>query len=373
MAPRYWLCQRLHRPARRVTFIGCTTALDAWSTRRVRRASRAPWQRASSSSGRGARARRPRPRRRRRGGPRRPASCAWASIAGEAHAAAVAPRAGDRARRAAEVGDHLAAAAAGHTLPRRMGRLGLILAVVALACHERDETSVPRMRRPGRGSASGRVVAADHGRRGGAAPARTSARSRRTRSTTRPCAAWRCRWHNFFFGAFEPGRQRLDRQAAGRPVAAGREREAARLQLDDAEAAGGVRGHRRRCRCCSRPCGGCGARRPGSPRRLAMAVLPVEVITARSDTMDGVMMALIVLALLLDRARASRRGRTRVAARGRGRARHRVQRQAARVARRAAGARACSPISACPAPAAGACCRLALAGRRVRRRSRCRG
>ena len=30
---------------------------------------------------------------------------------------------------------------------------------------------------------------------------------------------------------------------------------------------------------------------------LALAVLPVEVITSRSDTMDGVMMALIVLAL----------------------------------------------------------------------------
>ena len=37
----------------------------------------------------------------------------------------------------------------------------------------------------------------------------------------------------------------------------------------------------------------------GSPRRLALAVLPVEVITSRSDTMDGVMMALIVLALWL--------------------------------------------------------------------------
>ena len=39
-------------------------------------------------------------------------------------------------------------------------------------------------------------------------------------------------WHNFFFGAFEPGGQRLDRQAARGPVAAGGEREAARLLLD---------------------------------------------------------------------------------------------------------------------------------------------
>ena len=48
-------------------------------------------------------------------------------------------------------------------------------------------------------------------------------------------------FHNFFFGAFEPGRERLDRQAPRRPVAAGRQREAARLLLDDAEAARGVR------------------------------------------------------------------------------------------------------------------------------------
>jgi 4-amino-4-deoxy-L-arabinose transferase-like glycosyltransferase len=43
---------------------------------------------------------------------------------------------------------------------------------------------------------------------------------------------------------------------------------------------------------------------------LAMAVLPIEVITARSDTMDAVMMALIVLALLLI-VRACETGRTR--------------------------------------------------------------
>ena len=41
---------------------------------------------------------------------------------------------------------------------------------------------------------------------------------------------------------------------------------------------------------------------------LAMAVLPIEVITSRSDTMDAVMMALIVLALLLV-IRACRTGR----------------------------------------------------------------
>jgi len=42
--------------------------------------------------------------------------------AGRAHAAAAAPRATHLGGRAAKVGANLAAAAAGHTLPRRMGR-----------------------------------------------------------------------------------------------------------------------------------------------------------------------------------------------------------------------------------------------------------
>ena len=46
----------------------------------------------------------------------------------------------------------------------------------------------------------------------------------------------------------------------------------------------------------------------GLAAALALAVLPVEVITSRSDTMDGVMMALIVLALLFI-LRALERGR----------------------------------------------------------------
>src|SRR3984957_16586000 len=37
----------------------------------------------------------------------------------------------------------------------------------------------------------------------------------------------------------------------------------------------------------------------GLAAAIAIAVLPIEVITSRSDTMDGVMMALIVLALVL--------------------------------------------------------------------------
>jgi 4-amino-4-deoxy-L-arabinose transferase-like glycosyltransferase len=49
--------------------------------------------------------------------------------------------------------------------------------------------------------------------------------------------------------------------------------------------------------------------RAGLAAALALAVLPIEVITARSDTMDAVMMALTVLALLLV-VHAARSGRT---------------------------------------------------------------
>ncbi len=49
--------------------------------------------------------------------------------------------------------------------------------------------------------------------------------------------------------------------------------------------------------------------RAGLAAALALAVLPIEVITARSDTMDAVMMALTVLALLLA-VRAIETGRT---------------------------------------------------------------
>jgi 4-amino-4-deoxy-L-arabinose transferase-like glycosyltransferase len=49
--------------------------------------------------------------------------------------------------------------------------------------------------------------------------------------------------------------------------------------------------------------------RAGLAAALALAVLPIEVITARSDTMDALMMALTVLALLLT-VRATDSGRT---------------------------------------------------------------
>jgi 4-amino-4-deoxy-L-arabinose transferase-like glycosyltransferase len=50
--------------------------------------------------------------------------------------------------------------------------------------------------------------------------------------------------------------------------------------------------------------------RAGLAAAAAMAVLPIEVLTSRSDTMDGVMMALIVLGLLLV-VRAAETGATR--------------------------------------------------------------
>ena len=55
---------------------------------------------------------------------------------GKTHPAAGAPGTGDGAGRTAEVGDHLSGAATGHTLPRPVGPLRLIFAVVCLACHE---------------------------------------------------------------------------------------------------------------------------------------------------------------------------------------------------------------------------------------------
>src|SRR5580704_6156302 len=61
----------------------------------------------------------------------------------EAHSAPSTPRTGELARRATEVGDHLAAAATGHTLPRLMGRRCLTLALVAVACHEPIRLAFP--------------------------------------------------------------------------------------------------------------------------------------------------------------------------------------------------------------------------------------
>jgi 4-amino-4-deoxy-L-arabinose transferase-like glycosyltransferase len=105
-------------------------------------------------------------------------------------------------------------------------------------------------------------------------------------------------WHNFFFGAFEPGGSvSIDKP----PVDLWLQVVSVKLfgfsstTLKLPEIFAGI---------ASVPLLFAAVRRiwsteAGLAAALAMAVLPVEVITSRSDTMDAVMMALIVLALLL--------------------------------------------------------------------------
>jgi len=113
-------------------------------------------------------------------------------------------------------------------------------------------------------------------------------------------------WHNFFFGAFEPGGSvSIDKPPVDLWLQVASVKllgfSATSLKLPEALAGtaavpllfGAVR------RMWSAPAGLAAA--------VAQAVLPIEVLTSRSDTMDGVMMALIVLALYLI-VRASERG-----------------------------------------------------------------
>ena len=105
-------------------------------------------------------------------------------------------------------------------------------------------------------------------------------------------------WHNFFFGAFEPGGSvSIDKP----PVDLWLQVASVKLfgfgatTLKLPEAFAGI---------AAVPLLFAAVRRmwstgAGLVAAVALAVLPVEVITSRSDTMDGVMMALIVLALWL--------------------------------------------------------------------------
>ncbi len=115
-------------------------------------------------------------------------------------------------------------------------------------------------------------------------------------------------WHNFFFGAVEPsGAIAIDKppvdlwlqvasvKLLGFGSAALKTPEALAGTLAVPLLYGAVR-----------PVFGV---RAGLASALALAVLPIEVITARSDTMDAVMMALTVLALAL-LVRAAHSGRT---------------------------------------------------------------
>jgi 4-amino-4-deoxy-L-arabinose transferase-like glycosyltransferase len=113
-------------------------------------------------------------------------------------------------------------------------------------------------------------------------------------------------WHNFFFGAFEPsGSVSIDKPPVDLwlQVASVKLLGFSSTTLKLPEVFAGI---------ASVPLCFAVVRRAWSAQAalaaaLALAVLPVEVITARSDTMDAVMMALIVLALMMI-LRASERG-----------------------------------------------------------------
>ncbi len=105
-------------------------------------------------------------------------------------------------------------------------------------------------------------------------------------------------WHNFFFGAFEPGGSvSIDKPPVDLwlQVASGKLLGFSSTPLKLPEALAGTAAvpllFATVKRMWSAPAGIAAA--------LALALLPVEVITSRSDTMDGVMMALTVLALWL--------------------------------------------------------------------------
>jgi 4-amino-4-deoxy-L-arabinose transferase-like glycosyltransferase len=105
-------------------------------------------------------------------------------------------------------------------------------------------------------------------------------------------------WHNFFFGAFEPGGSvSIDKPPVDLwlQVASVKLLGFTATTLKLPEALAGIT---------AVPLLFVAVRRmwsasAGIAAALALAVLPVSVITARSDTMDGVMMAMLVLALLL--------------------------------------------------------------------------
>jgi 4-amino-4-deoxy-L-arabinose transferase-like glycosyltransferase len=105
-------------------------------------------------------------------------------------------------------------------------------------------------------------------------------------------------WHNFFFGAFEPGGSvSIDKPPVDLwlQVASVKVLGFSSTTLKVPEILAGI---------VSVPLLFAAVRRmwstaAGLAAAVVLAVLPVEVITSRSDTMDAVMMALIVLALLL--------------------------------------------------------------------------
>ena len=104
-------------------------------------------------------------------------------------------------------------------------------------------------------------------------------------------------WHNFFFGAYEPGGSvSIDKP----PIDLWLQVASVKLfgwgstSLKLPEALAGTLSVPLLYAAVKRPFGVIA----GLVAALALAVLPIEVITARSDTMDAVMMLLLVLALL---------------------------------------------------------------------------
>jgi 4-amino-4-deoxy-L-arabinose transferase-like glycosyltransferase len=115
-------------------------------------------------------------------------------------------------------------------------------------------------------------------------------------------------WHNFFFGAYEPGGSvSIDKP----PVDLWLQVASVKLfgwgstSLKLPEALAGTLSVPLLYAAVKRPFGTIA----GLVAALALAVLPIEVITARSDTMDAVMMLLLVLALLMV-VRACETGKT---------------------------------------------------------------
>ena len=103
-------------------------------------------------------------------------------------------------------------------------------------------------------------------------------------------------WHNFFFGAFEPGGSvSIDKPPVDLwlQVASVKALGWGSASLKLPEALAGTAAVPLLYAALARPFGVL----TGLLSALALAVLPIEVITARSDTMDAVMMLLLVLAL----------------------------------------------------------------------------
>ncbi len=115
-------------------------------------------------------------------------------------------------------------------------------------------------------------------------------------------------WHNFFFGAFEPGGSvSIDKPPVDLwlQVASVKALGFTSTTLKLPEALAGIASVPLLFEAVRRIWGATA----GIAAAAALAALPVEVITARSDTMDGVMMLLCVIALLLI-IKAAETGRT---------------------------------------------------------------